>query len=125
MERKGIEDLEIYNISMTLADDIWFMVKDWDALAKNTMGYQIIRSSDSIGANLSEGYGRYSFKENRQFCYIARGSLYETLTFINKSFRRKLIEIEKYEKLKNDLEILLKKLNAYIKYIESHIKLKS
>ncbi|MBE0652180.1 MAG: four helix bundle protein [Bacteroidales bacterium] len=103
MERKDLENLEIYQMSMNIGDKIWDIVNDWDSFATNTVGYQIVRAADSIAANISEGYGRYHFKENRQFVYIARGSLYETRTFLNKSFERKLIEEETYNKLKSEL----------------------
>jgi four helix bundle protein len=122
MERKNLEDLEIYNMSMDIADLIWDIVIEWDSFAKNAMGYQIVKSSDSIAANISEGYGRYFYKENRQFLYIARGSLYETNTFVKKAFRRKLIDNKLFDQLSSDLNILVKKLNAYINYVESKLK---
>ena len=49
------------------------------------MGYQLVRASDSIAANISEGYSRFQYKENRQFVFVARGSLYETKTFMKKA----------------------------------------
>jgi len=122
MERLDIENLEIYKISMDIGEDIWDTVILWDNFAKNSFGYQLVKSTDSIAANLSEGYGRYSFKENRRFCYISRGSLYESRTWITKASRRKLIEKEKENELMGQLSVLLKKLNAYINYIEKQIK---
>lgn len=124
MERQDIENLEIYNMSMDIAEDIWDIVISWDNFAKNAVGYQIVKAADSIAANISEGYGRFFFKENRQFCYISRGSLHETRTFLKKSNRRKLIADDKYNEILETLNILLKKLNAYIKYIESKIEKK-
>lgn len=125
MERQDIKDLEVYQMSMEIADEIWDIVIEWDHFAKNAIGYQIVKASDSVAANISEGYGRYFYKENRQFCYIARGSLYETRTFLKKSNRRKLVADSKFAELLDKLNVLLKKLNAYIKYIESQIKTKS
>ena len=113
MERGNLEDLEIYNMSMDIGEKVWDLVIQWDNFAKNAFGYQLVKSSDSIAANLSEGYGRFHFKENRQFYYISRGSLFETKTWLTKARRRKLIK---------QLDILLRKLNAYIKYIDSKIK---
>lgn len=122
MNRKDITDLEIYNLSMEIAEDIWKIVSNWEGFAKNSLGFQFIKSSDSIAANLAEGYGRHYYKENRQFCFIARGSLYETKTFLQKSFNRKLVVDEHYNSLSLKLEKLMKMLNAYIRYINSFIE---
>jgi four helix bundle protein len=75
-----LEDLEVYIDANIIADEIWSLVSKWDYFQKDTIGKQIVKSSDSIGANISEGYGRYFHKENLQFCYYFRGSLYETKT---------------------------------------------
>lgn len=112
-----LEDLEIYNLSMELGEDISNIVLKWDCFTKDTVGKQLIRSSDSIAANISEGYGRFSYKENKQFCYYSRGSLMETKTWLVKVKRRKLITNEHSEGLLKDLELIHKKLNGYIKSI--------
>jgi four helix bundle protein len=121
MKRQDIENLEIYEKSMNIGDVIWDIVIKWDNFARNAFGYQLVKSADSIAANISEGYGRYFYKENRQFCYIARGSLYETITWLKKATKRKLITNKTSEELQGDLNILLKKLNAYINYIEKQM----
>jgi four helix bundle protein len=112
-----LEELETYQLAMEVADEIWFEVVTWSNFANDTVGKQIVRASDSVAANISEGYGRYSFKENKQFCYYSRGSLYETKTFLVKAKNRKLISEEKFQQLFSKLELLSKKLNAYIKSI--------
>ncbi len=104
-----------------MGDEVWDLVIEWDNFAKDSMGYQIVRSADAIAANISEGYGRYFYKENRQFSCIARGSLYETKTFLLKAKRRKLISEEVFEKMDAELTTLAKRLNAYIAYIESKL----
>jgi four helix bundle protein len=112
-----LEELEIYQLSLSLADEIWNEVRLWDYFNKDTIGKQIIRSSDSIAANIAEGYGRYFYKENKQFCFFSRGSLLETKTWLLKSRNRKLIDEVKYNSYINTLETIHKKLNSYIKFI--------
>ena len=51
----------------------------------DTIGKQLVRSADSIAANISEGFGRYHFKDSKRFYYISRGSLFETKTWLEKS----------------------------------------
>jgi four helix bundle protein len=82
-----IQDLEIYKSSMLIGDRIWTVVQPWDRFEKDTIGRQMVRAADSVAANLSEGYGRYFFREKRQFCYYARGSLHELRTWLQKSSR--------------------------------------
>ena len=73
---------------MTLGEQVWSAVMKWDFFARDTLGKQVVRSADSVAANISEGFGRYHYKENIHFCYIARGSLLETRTWLDKSKRR-------------------------------------
>ena len=69
-----LEDLEIYQLAEAFANEIWFVVLEWDWFAKDTIGKQLVRSADSIGANIAEGFGGYHYKENKNFCYFSRGS---------------------------------------------------
>jgi four helix bundle protein len=112
-----LEDLEVYNCSMILADKIWNEVLIWDYFTKDTVGKQLVRAADSVSANISEGYGRFSFKENKQFCYYSRGSITETKTFLIKAKNRNLITLEKFNEYISELEKIHKMLNAYIKSI--------
>ena len=111
---QSINDLEIYREAMRLAETVWDLVAHWDFFAKDTVGKQWVRAVDSIASNLSEGHGRYHFKENRMFCYYARGSLSETQTWLEKADRRSLIEADPARQLYHDFETLRKRLNAYI-----------
>ncbi len=101
-----LEDMEIYQIAMEIGDDVWFSVVDWENLAKYSVGQQIIKSSDSIAANISEGYGRYHFNDRKNFMFYSRGSLFETKTWLTKAKNRSIIteeffnfEIQKLERL--------------------------
>ena len=114
-----LEDLDVYNLAMEFGEKVWDIVFTWDYFAKDTVGKQLVKSADSIAANISEGYGRYFFKENKQFCYYARGSLMETKTWLLKANKRNLITSEDLHKLLDELETIHKKLNSYIKSIGS------
>jgi len=114
---KSINDLEIYREAMSLGETIWSQVATWDYFSKDTLGKQIVRSADSIAANLSEGHGRFHYKENQKFCYYSRGSLTETQTWIEKAVHRNLIPKEEGRILYQQLKTLHKRLNAYISTI--------
>jgi four helix bundle protein len=83
--------LQVYQLSEKLADNVWNIVIAWDSFAKDTVGKQIARAADSIGANISEGSGRGSIQDNRRFVRIARGSLYETIHWLRRCYLRKLL----------------------------------
>jgi len=95
MAVKSINELEIYREAMRIGEEVWNEVSLWDQFSKIAVGSQLVRAVDSIAANLSEGHGRYHYKENQNFCYYSRGSLTETQTFIEKAVNRKLIDTEK------------------------------
>ncbi len=84
----------------------------------------MLKAADSISANIAEGYGRYFFNENKQFCYYSRGSLTESKTWLTKAHKRNLINVETFKDLSYQLDKNHLKLNAYIKSIEKqkHIK---
>jgi len=109
--------LEVFMMSMTLSEQIWNYVKRWPFFEKDTIGKQIVRSSDSVSANISEGYGRYYFKDSKVFLFYARGSLYETKTWLQKAYDRKLITVEEFNELDERYTKLGVKLNNYIRAI--------
>ena len=116
-----LEDLELYQLAESFSDEIWFIVLEWDYFAKDTLGKQLVRAADSIGANIAEGFGRYHFKENKNFCYFSRGSLIEIKGWINKAKTRKLISESQYSEYLNKLSAIHLKLNIYIKHIGTKI----
>ena len=109
-----LHELRVYQLAMRVGEDVWSLTVGWEWLAKQTVGLQWIRSADSIAANISEGYGRYSFKENARFCYYARGSLRETQTWLEKAIARSLVSRPVAEELSLKLETLRRQLDNYI-----------
>ena len=112
-----LEDLNVYNLAMELGERIWDIVKGWDYYTRDTLGKQLIRAIDSVAANLSEGFGRYHFKEVKNFGYYSRGSLYETKTWLTKAHNRALIGDDDYQDFLKVINNLGVKLNNYIKSI--------
>ncbi len=86
-------------------------------LARDTVGKQIIRSADSIGANIAEGSGRGAYQDNRRFVRIARGSLYETRTGCVVPIVASLCHQSKHSVMKAMIDELGPKLNAYLRSI--------
>ena len=117
MGRPSFEKLRAYELSEQPADRIWAIVVKWNFFGKDTVGKQIVRSADSVGANIAEGCGRWSYQDNRRFVRIARGSLNETKNWLRRAFRRKLLIEEQVSFLKPLLDDLAPTLNAYLRSI--------
>jgi len=112
-----LEELQVYQLSMEIGEKVWDIVLKWDFFAKDTVGKQLVRAVDSVAANLSEGFGRYHYKEAKHFSYYSRGSLYETKTWLTKAFNRKLISEEEFQYFTKEINNIGVKLNNYIKSI--------
>ena len=117
MSTEGFEKLRVYCASEQLADAVWALVSRWPILARDTVGKQLVRSSDSIGANIAEGHGRGTYADNKRFVRIARGSLNETRHWLRRAFIRQLLEPHETDNLKAQLDALGPQLNAYLKAI--------
>ena len=112
-----LTDLRVYNHAMDIGEEIWNIVVKWDSFQKDTVGKQLVRAVDSIAANLSEGFGRYHYRETKHFGYYSRGSLFETQTWLTKAKNRNLIKEEKFTSLISEINSIGKMLNAYINSI--------
>jgi four helix bundle protein len=62
-----LEELKVYNLAMEMGEKIRAIVDGWNYFQKDTVGKQLVRASDSIASNLSEGYGRYHCREKKNF----------------------------------------------------------
>jgi len=108
---KEIHELDVYKLSEDLSDLIWYGFDKWPVKAQNTIGYQIIRSSDSIAANLAG----YTPADRKKFYLYARGSFEEIKAWLRKLIRRKIIGESETSEYQRIIEELGPKLNAFIK----------
>ena len=117
--RTGFENLQVYKLGEKLGDEVWTVVTGWERFAKMTVGKQIVRAADSIGANIAEGSGRGSFQDNRRFVKMARGSLNETQHWLRRAYQRGLLSKDDVKRIRPIIDELAPKLNAYLRSIGS------
>jgi four helix bundle protein len=117
MGRTDFERLEVYRLSEAIADAVWAIVRTWPRFERSTMGRQLVRSADSVGANIAEGVGRGAVRDNQRFVRIARGSLYETKHWLRRAYRRDLLTSEEVDRLRPMMNELAPRLNAYLNSI--------
>lgn len=109
------DELRVLKTAENIADDIWRHASLWPSFEKTTVGRQLTRAADSIGANIAEAYGRFHYGEKLQFLYFARGSLFETKYWINRTAVRKLMPKMLTEKYAKELSQLAHQLNSFAK----------
>lgn len=110
MEYLSLDKLEAYKLSRQLSSLAWEVYESFDWRIKKIIGDQFITSVDSIGANISEGYGRFHYLDKVRFYYNARGSLLESRHWLEVLKERKLINVsfvKKYLKIYKELRIVL------------------
>ena len=117
MANSNFENLRVYRLSENLADQIWPIVLTWNVFSRDTVGKQLVKAADSIGANIAEGTGRGTFVDNRRFVRIARGSLNETQHWLRRAYKRRLLSDKEVDVIKKIIDELAPKLNAYLKSI--------
>ena len=110
-------DLAVYKTALEIGEKVWAIVDKWDYFNKDTLGKQFVRAADSISLNIAEGYGRYFYKENKNFNYYSRGSAFESTTCLRKAFERKLISEEDNKEMRLLFEKYFRLINGYIKSI--------
>ncbi len=111
-----------YKISSDVSDIVWKIVTKWNWFARTTIGSQWVRATDSISANIAEGFGRFHKKDKQKFYYNARGSAFESLHWAKKVQQRNLITEKEAILILKELEQLPKEINTLILLTERILK---
>ena len=112
-------DLPVYKTCRKFRKNISAVVKKYfPKFESYHLSSQILDSSRSVTANNAEGFGRFHYQENIQFCRQARGSLTETMEHMITAFDDEYIEKEILSEINKDYKECLKQLNGYIKYLK-------
>jgi len=117
-EIKSFEDLNCWKKARKLRNEIREIVKRFPDYEKYELVSQMRRASRSVTHNIAEGYGRFHYQENIQFCRISRGSLYELLDQFITALDENYISEEVYIKCKKQVIECLTVLNGYINYLK-------
>ncbi len=112
-----LTDLRVFQQAEDLSRVVWRAATSWDYFAKRTVGEQLVRAADSVGANIAEAFGRFHFAERLQFLYYARGSLFETRFWLRQAYVRSLLDDTAVKEIQAKLTPLPIGLNLFIKSI--------
>jgi len=117
-DNQGLESLNVWQKSVDFAVDVCQnMLPLFPPEEKWALSSQLRRAVYSIFANIAEGYGRFNYQETIHFCYIARGSMAETKTFLVLSERLGYIDETLHQTYQSRLIELGKMLHGYINHL--------
>ena len=114
---KTFEDLKCWQACREVRLFICRLVNDYPKEEKYSLADNMKRAARSTTENIAEGFGRFHYKENAQFCRISRGSLFELLDDLITSIDEKYINQEDFHKGRDLIAKALKLLNGYINYL--------
>ena len=115
----GYEKLHVWQRAIEWADRVLSIAENIETERKHYRLIEQVESScTSVPMNIAEGKGRYSKKEFVHFLYIARGSLYETMTLLEIFLKRQWIPQEEFTDIKNETREIAKILNAFINSVK-------
>jgi len=110
-----LKDLEVYQLSRRLSSIAWKIFCRMSFEDKKHIGDQFLRSVDSVGANIAEGYGRFHYLDKVRFYYNSRASHFEAfIHWLELLSERERISNEEFEDINGKASILLIKLNNFI-----------
>jgi len=112
-------DLEVWKQCKGVRNKIWRLCKDFPREEKYRLSDQMIRASRSSTACIAEGYGRYHYQENIQFCRQSRGSLYELIDHVDVAEECQYIDKNQAETLIEEIKTAIRILNGYLKYLKN------
>ncbi len=114
-----LEDLEVFRLAEWYCDRIYSLVHMWNGFDTHTVGDQLVRAADSVGANIAESYGRFHYAERIHFLHYARGSAYETIFWLRRAQQRNLLAAETVAKATSAYSSLIISLNSYIRMLRT------
>ena len=119
-ERKygDFRDLEVWQQCREIRREVWNLSKTFPREEKYRLSDQMIRSSRSASDCIAEGYGRFHYQENIQFCRHARGSLFELMNQVDTALDCEYIAENYFNKLIDKIQNAIRTLNGYIRYLK-------
>jgi len=114
----SFEDLEVYKLARKFSDKVNQLIKKLPNIEEFNLKNQMRRAKLSATNNIAEGFGRYHYQENIQFCRQSRGSICELIDDFNECYANGYIDQNETDQLKREAYHLIKVLNGYIASIK-------
>ena len=115
---RSFEDLEVYKLAREFGNKINQLIRKLPKEEEYNLKGQMRRAKLSMTNNIAEGFGRFHFQENIEFCRESRGSMCELIDDFNECHENGYIDQTYRNELKNEAYHLIKVLNGYISSIK-------
>lgn len=119
---KDFTDLEAWSQARELRKAVYELTNKFPAEERHVLTAQLRRAAISVTANVAEGFGRYSYKENMQFCRHARGSLHEVRDHLTTAFDAGYLSKDEWRQLDELAQTVSKIINGYIRSTRQRLK---
>lgn len=117
MAKFKFEKLIIWQRSMDFGENVFEIIQNFPNEEKFNLSSQLLRASDSIALNISEGSIAQSNPEQRKFMGYAIRSLAEVITCLHKARRRNYIAVKQFDIMYEEAFSLMNMMNAFRKKI--------
>lgn len=111
---RTFEELKVYKMARELRKEVSKLIRKLPKHEDYNLRSQVRRAKLSVTNNIAEGYGRYHYQENIQFCRQSRGSICELIDDFSECYDEGYIDEDYCIALKNQTYDLMKVLNGYI-----------
>ena len=119
-EIKTFEDLEVWKVCRDLKQKIFTITETFPSEERFRLVDQLRRAAISSTANIAEGYGRFHYQENIQFCRQSRGSLYEILDHLTTARDQGYISEESFKELRAQVLTAIRLINGYLRMLQQN-----
>ena len=121
---KDFTDLDAWKLARELRKSVYNLTKNFPAEEKHVLVSQLRRAALSVTANIAEGFGRYSYQENLQFCRQARGSAYEIRDHLTTALDAGYLPRAGWQEADALAQRVIQVLNGYIRSTQARQKTK-
>ena len=121
IKHRPFTELDLWKSARIFKNEIKELTMLFPPEEKFRLTDQLIRSSRSINTNIAEGHGRFTYKDQLNFCIVSRGSLSETYNHLIDAFDCKYISNEKLDYFKGKIDEVERLLNGYISFLRSKL----
>jgi four helix bundle protein len=118
--RYKLDDFELYKAAREYRIKIYRLIRQLPSQEKYCLDPQMRRAAVSMTNNIAEGHGRWHYRENIQYCRVARGSIEEIIDDLNVCHDEGYVEEECVVRLKEEGYALIKRVNGYISYLKKN-----
>ena len=112
---KDFKDLDVWQVAREFRNEMYKVAGKLPDVEKFALGTQIRRAAISVTANMAEGFGRFGYQENAQFCRQSRGSVFELRDHLTTCVDQGYVAEKEGERLEAIANRTVQLLNGYLR----------